>query len=139
MVRSGTVRYPGMPLYAVDAPSACYARASLNLTVENALHSRFCKAERKGTRVTVEVKNTTETYDSNKHPGDAYASKDTNSMAKEGEKSATTGLLGLGKLMSTCRANHSEEFMSGLTKTDGIESMKKNYSETVCKHLLTAP
>lgn len=54
-----------------------------------------------------------------KHPGDSYASKDANSEAVEGEKSATTGLLGSGKLIIACRTNPSEELISGYAHTDG--------------------
>lgn len=53
-----------------------------------------------------------------KLPGENITPKDTNSIAEKGDATLTSGLLGMGKIMSSWRPNHSEKFEVGCSLTD---------------------
>lgn len=71
-----------------------------------------------------------------KSHGKIEAPKDTSPLSKKGEASVTTGLLGLGKIMSPRRSNPSEILGNGKTlandkaSPDSNDSLVKSDSET---------
>lgn len=79
-----------------------------------------CEEQRKRNATSSESDYTLKTH------GDSCVADDSNSIALEGERSVTAGLLGLGKIMSTNTTGRTDMFLKGLAKSEGCKSEDSN-------------